>query len=303
MRYGSRWMVENEPDFIRAEYALNEVGGFSATFGGRRLYLVGTGEKGFCWMRLRARGAPGHGSTPHDRNAVVSLANAVARVASGRLSTAVRPAARAFIEAAARALGLPGGLLLRARLYEPARTPALAALSLIDPERARLFHAMLHATVSPTGLRAGEKENVIPSEAEAVLDGRFLPGTTRESLVAEVASLAGPGIEIEMIDSGMPTEFPLDSALFRTIAEALPRHDPGGEAVPWLNVAFTDATHLARLGIRCYGFYPLRLPPDLPFASLFHGHDERVPLEGYRFGFKLFYDVVRSFATGEGAAG
>jgi acetylornithine deacetylase/succinyl-diaminopimelate desuccinylase-like protein len=299
MEWGSKWVVDNEPDLIRAEYALNEVGGFSTTVGGKRLYLVGTGEKGVCWLRLRAKGEPGHGSMPHDRNAVLRLTRAVEALAAARLSSDVRPAARAFFDEVAKALGRPASLVL-AGLHSPlTREASLRALALLDREQARIFRCMLYQTCTPTGLRAGKKENVIPSEAEAIVDGRFLPGTTREGFLREVRRAVGPGIEVEELHGGDPTEVPLDAPLFATIAAKTARHDPDGRAIPWLNVGFTDATHLSRIGVKCYGFYPLRLPPDLKFATLFHGHDERVPLEGYRFGLGLFHDVVRSFATGE----
>jgi acetylornithine deacetylase/succinyl-diaminopimelate desuccinylase-like protein len=296
MRAGSRWMVENEPEKIRAEYALNEVGGFSVTLGGKRLYPVGLAEKGFAWLKLRAKGDPGHASMPHDRNAVVLLSRTIDRLAAARLEAEVRPQARAFIEAAAETAGLPQGLLLRALLAPPLRNAALAAIALIDAERGRVFRAMLEDTLTPTCLAAGAKENVIPSEATAIVDGRFLPGRTARDLRADIERLLPRGVEVETLEEGPATEVPSDSPLFRTIEERTRAHDPEGRAVPWLNVGFTDAAELSRLGVRSHGFYPLKLPPDLAFAALFHGHDERVPVEGFRFGLRLFYDVVRTFA-------
>ncbi|HVY61982.1 MAG TPA: M20/M25/M40 family metallo-hydrolase [Planctomycetota bacterium] len=301
MEWGSKWMVENQPDEIRAEFALNEVGGFSSVVGGKRLYLVGMGEKGVCWLKLRAKGDPGHGSMPHDRNAVLRLARAVAALADTRLSSDVRPSARAFFEEVAKALGKPLSFVIQGLLQPLTREASLRALAMADKEQARIFRCMLYQTCSPTCLAAGKKENVIPSAAEAVIDGRFLPGTSRDGFVREVQRAVGPDIEVEVIHSGEPTEVAIDAPIFRTIAAKTAAHDPEARAVPWLNVGFTDATHLSRIGVKCYGFYPLKLPPDLRFASLFHGHDERVPLEGYRFGLSLFHDVVRSFATGEGA--
>jgi acetylornithine deacetylase/succinyl-diaminopimelate desuccinylase-like protein len=298
MRAGSKWMVENEPERIRAEYALNEVGGFSVTLGGRRLYPVGLAEKGFCWLRLRARGEPGHGSMPRAANAIAALARAIEVAHKARLAREVRPQARAFIEAAAGAVGGSGGLMLRGLLSPLTRRAALAAIGAANPEQARVFRAMLEDTITPTGLCAGEKENVIPSEAAATLDTRFLPGRTSEEMRAAVAALLPRGVEVEVIERGEPHEVAADSPLFRTIEERTRAHDPGGRAVPWLNVGFSDSAELARLGVRCHGFFPLRLPADLAFASLFHGHDERVPVDGYRFGARLFYDVVRTFAGG-----
>ena len=298
MEWGSKWMVENEPERIKAEVALNEVGGFSTTIAGKRIYHVSTGEKGVCWMRLRARGDPGHGSMPHDRNAVVRVCEAVARIAAARFSSQVRPSARIFLEEVARTIGGPASLLVRGLLNPITREASLRALALAQPDQARIFRCMLQHTCSPTGLAAGKKENVIPSAAEAVIDGRFLPGTRMESFVAEVRAAAGPHVDVEVPHSGEPTEVPTEGPLMTRIQACTARHDALGRAVPWLNVGFTDATHLAKIGVRCYGFYPLQLPPDLRFAALFHGHDERVPVEGYKFGVRLFQDVARGYACG-----
>lgn len=299
MDWGSKWMVENEPERIKAEVALNEVGGFSTTVAGKRLYHVSTGEKGVCWMRLKAKGDPGHGSMPHDRNAVVRVAKAVVRLSETHFSQDLRPSARIFLEEVARTVGGPASLVISGLLHSLTREASLQALARLQPEQARIFRCMLQHTVSPTGLTAGKKENVIPSAAEAVIDGRFLPGTRMEAFMAEVRRAAGPDVDVELIHGGEPSEVPTEGPLMSRIQAATERHDPQGKAVPWLNVGFTDATHLSKIGVRCYGFYPLKLPPDLKFAALFHGHDERVPVDGYQFGVRLFQDIARGFAMGK----
>lgn len=189
-------------------------------------------------------------------------------------------------------------MLLRALLNRASREPALRALSRIDREQADTFRAMLHNTVTPTVLRAGERPNVVPSTAEAILDGRVLPGTTREAFLASVRRVVGHRFELEVIAWGAPTDAPADSPVMDAIRAATARLDPEAVAVPWLNVGFTDASQLARLGIKTYGYYPLRLPPGLRFASLFHGDNERVPVDGYRFGFGLFFETVLQLASG-----
>ncbi|MFC1705440.1 M20/M25/M40 family metallo-hydrolase [Planctomycetota bacterium] len=297
MQHGSRFMVENEPDKIRAEYALNEVGGFTVHLGGKRLYPIGTAEKGYCWIEVKAEGEPGHASVPRPQNAVVHLTRAIARTASGSLSYRVHEAARGFIDAAATALGGAQGLLLRGLLHPVSVGSVLRILQLAEPAKASVFRAMLHQTITPTVLAAGEKENVIPSEARAVLDGRFLPGTASADLLREVEGFLGPHVRARIISEGQPSEVPIDGPFYQLLARKLKEHDPAGIPCPWLTVGFTDASNLSRLGTRCYGFYPLKLPPDLNFASIVHGHDERVPLSGYRWGFTVFEDLVRSFVT------
>jgi acetylornithine deacetylase/succinyl-diaminopimelate desuccinylase-like protein len=299
MDHGSKWMVENEPDAIRAGWCLNEVGAFSTKIGERTLYPIGVAEKGFAWIELISRGQPGHGSMPHGDNAVIHLARALERLGRRPLGRAVHPAARAFISQAAAAAGGTQGLVLRGLLNPLTAPAALRAIRAADPEKARVLAAMLHFTVSATGLRAGEKENVIPSEARAILDGRFPPGTTADDLIARVRGELTAHIEARELSRGEPTEAPLDTPLYRLLCETVERRDPGAKAVPWLNVGFTDSANLSRLGMKCYGFFPLKLPPDLPFAALFHGHDERVPVSSLRWGLETFHEVVHRFTTGE----
>ncbi len=293
MTYGSTWMVENEPDAIRAEYALNEVGGMNVDIGDRRLYPVQVAEKGMCWMRIRARGEPGHGSVPLDESAVTRVVAAVERLRAP-LGYRLTDAARAFLVAVAEALGYPKRVAID--LLQSRATAGLA-LGLLPAEQRRHFRAMLNDTANPTGLRAGKKTNVIPSEAEATIDGRLLPGTTVEGFLAEVRRRLGPEIEVDVECRAEPTEVPLDTPLFRKIDEVVRRHDQDGRAVPWLTVGFTDGANLQRIGIRPLGFSPCRFPPDVPWGKLVHGHDERVPVEGYRFGTRMLYDVVKEWVT------
>lgn len=297
MDWGSRWMVEHQPDLIRAEFALNEVGGFSANIGQRRVYPVGVAEKGVCWLRLTAHGESGHGAVPPSRSAVASLAAAVDRLARVGLRGRATPVAREFFEQVARTAGWARAPLLRALLKRPTRELALRALGRIDGEQAATFRAMLHDTATATALRAGDRPNVVPGEALAVVDGRLLPGTSRESFVASVRGVVGPGIDVDVTAWGPATESPMDSPVMRAIRAVTAKHDRGAVVVPWLNVGFTDASQLSRLGIQTYGYYPLLLPPGLRFAGMFHGDDERVPVAGYRFGFRLFLDTVLSLAA------
>jgi acetylornithine deacetylase/succinyl-diaminopimelate desuccinylase-like protein len=156
---------------------------------------------------------------------------------------------------------------------------------------------MLHDTANSTGLRAGVKANVIPSEAEATVDGRLLPGTSVEDFLGLVRARLGPGFDIEVDDAAEPSEAPIDSPLFRKIDEVVRRHDPEGRAVPWLTIGFTDGANLARIGIRALGFTPCVLPPEIAWGKLFHGHNERVPVEGYRKGTRMLWDVVREWVA------
>ena len=273
--WGSRWLVENHASlFDGVTEAISEVGGFSATIGGRRLYLVETAEKGMAWMRLTARGTAGHGSALQHNNAVTELAEAVARIGRHEWPTRLTPSARAFLEAAADALGLE---------FTPDAVPQV--LAKLGP-LARMIGASLVNTANPTMLNAGYKVNVVPQVATASVDGRFLPGHEQEFLI-ELDSLLGPGVEREFIHRDVALETTFDGILPEAMTAALLAEDPGAKAVPYCMPAGTDGKAFSRLGIRCFGFAPLRLPADADFFGMFHGVDERVPVDALRFGVRV----------------
>ena len=295
--YGMGWLVDNYPELIRAEYALSEFGGFSVTLGARRFYFCQTAEKGLCWLRLRAQGKPGHASIPHDDNAIVHLAEAVMQLGRAKLPLHVTPTVRQFIQGIAEA---QGGAQREAFLSLLDPDLSDAALERLFPNSSLRynFYAMLHNTATPTGLRAGSKTNVIPSTAEAIVDGRTLPGQTKEGFLQEVRSVIGHEVEIEVTLSARPLEFPTDTPLFQTMRRMLRRHDPGAIVVPMLLTGATDAKHVARLGTVCYGFSPMRLPPGEDFMTRVHGHDERLAIDTLAFGVQVLFDTVREFCTG-----
>lgn len=294
---GSEWLAEHRRDLLEAEYGLTEVGGFTLHVGGKRLYPIQVAEKGIVWLKMRARGEPGHGSVPHEKNATVLLARGVRRLGKRGLLFHATPPARDFVREIARALGFPAGAVVRG-LVVPGLSGWIERV-IPDPEQARVFHALLHNTACPTGLEAGQKVNVIPSEAVAVVDGRTLPGQTEASFLEEVRSVVGSGIELEVMKSAPPLVVPQETPLFRTLKEVVEERDPGARAVPYMITGFTDAKYLARAGVKVYGFAPLKLPEGVPFTRLFHGHDERVPVEGFLWGLRTLYEVVERFCRKE----
>ncbi len=273
MRHGAHWIVTNRPDMLAGvTEAVGEVGGFSITAPDqRRLYLIQTGEKGLAWLRLRAAGTVGHGSMLNDDNAVTTLAAAMARVGEYRFPVRMTPTMAACADELAAALGVE---------FDPRDPePFLAAVG----PMARALGATLANTANPTMLTAGYKANVIPDVAEGTIDGRFLPGYEDE-LLATLDDLLGPGITREFVNHDIAVETTFDWDTITAMAAALSELDPGARAIPYLMSGGTDAKAWSTLGIRCYGFVPLRLPPDLDFPALFHGIDERVPVESVRFG-------------------
>ncbi|WP_028638306.1 M20/M25/M40 family metallo-hydrolase [Nocardioides sp. URHA0032] len=255
--------------------AVGEVGGFSATVRGRRIYLIEAAEKGMAWMRLTARGRAGHGSMINRENAVTSLASAVARIGAHEWPVRLTPAMRTLLAAVGE-------------LADEEATPENAeALVQEFGGAARMLGAVIRNTVNPTMLRAGYKVNVIPTEATAHVDGRFLPGYEDE-FFATLADLVGDDIEVEYVSHQQPWETPYDGDLVDAMTRSLLAEDPDAIVAPYLMSGGTDAKHFRKLGMRSYGFAPLRLPADLDFTALFHGVDERVPVDALEFGARVF---------------
>jgi acetylornithine deacetylase/succinyl-diaminopimelate desuccinylase-like protein len=275
-RKGAHHLVDKHPDlFADCTEAISEVGGFSVSVGGDlRLYLIQTAEKGIHWLRLRAKGRPGHGSMVHDDNAVSRLAAAVTRIGAHEFPVQVPDTVRRFLAEVSEISGVdidpddPG--------------PGLAKFGTM----ARMIGATVRNTANPTMLEAGYKANVIPSTAEATIDTRYLPGQ-EEALLAQLDELLGDGVTRETIVRDIAVETSFDGALVDEMAAALRAEDPGARPVPYLMSGGTDAKSFSLLGIRCFGFSPLLLPPDLDFMALFHGIDERVPVEGLQFGVRV----------------
>ena len=282
--YGAQWLVENRPDlFEGCTEAVGEVGGFSLTVGeDQRVYLIETAEKGIAWMRLRARGKPGHGSFLHDDNAVTKVAEAVARLGNHTFPLLLTDTVRAFLDA--DVASSPG--------WSSRRTTWRGRWRKLGP-LSRIIGATLRDTANPTMLKAGYKANVIPSTAEAVVDCRVLPGR-QEAFLREVDELLGPDVTREWVTDLPPVETTFDGPLVDAMAAALRAEDPGARTVPYMLSGGTDAKSFAELGMRCFGFAPLRLPPDLDFASLFHGVDERVPVDALQFGTRVLDRFLRS---------
>jgi acetylornithine deacetylase/succinyl-diaminopimelate desuccinylase-like protein len=231
---------------------------------------------------------------PHDDNAAAKLAAAVARIGTAPQPARVTPLVRDFLAAL--------GLGQVAELAEPDSEGAAAALQsqVADPVLRRSFDAMLRDTVTPTVLRAGNKVNVIPGTASAELDVRTLPGTDQAELLAQVQRGIGALGQVEAVLAMPAVEAPADAEIVDLMREALSRADPDATAVPMMITPGTDAKALARLGIPTYGFAPLRLAAEVPFLSLFHGNDERIPVSAIAFGLPVLYEVVHRFAAAPG---
>ncbi|MCD2168566.1 M20/M25/M40 family metallo-hydrolase [Microbacterium sp. JC 701] len=276
--WGARWLVENRPElFAGATEAISEVGGFSIPLpDDRRAYLVATAEKGVTVATLTARGAAAHGSRPTADNAVVRLARAVAAVGAHRFPVVRTATLERFLEVYGRASG------------EPLDGDDLSRLGF----SASVIDAGARNTVSPTVLTAGGKINVIPASASATLDVRVVPGQA-DALRDELAAVVGDDIEIAWSRYIPAIEAPAEGRLMDVLQHAVTAEDPDGTVVPYLLPASTDNKHLSRLGIRGYGFVPLRVPADFDVFGQFHTADECVPVEALFFGTRVTARILR----------
>lgn len=296
-------IVEKHPELLRAEYALSEFGGFSMHMAGKTFYPVQTAEKGTCWMRLRAKGRPGHASVPHADNAVIHLSRAIAKLQTAQTPMRLTQTSRGYLLALADGLG--GVLAARLRALANAGNASQREVEAMWNDRQLMesglrdeLYAITHNTLTPTGLRAGKATNVIPGEAEAVIDCRTLPGCGADVIKAEFMAALGDAadkVEIIVDSESSPLEFNPDTPMFDLIRKTITQADPGAIPMPYMLTGATDAKHVAKLGALCYGFSPMKFAAGDRFAELVHGHDERVAVESLAWGAEILREVVQTF--------
>ena len=282
--YGSRWMAEKHPEvFAGCSETISEVGGFSLTLlSGKRVYAIEASQKGIEWMKLTAEGVAGHGSMVNNANAVTRLSEAIAKIGNYTWPQRITKTSDLFFQKISEISGKP---------YDKNNLQPL--IDEVGP-MGKMIGATLCNTTNPTMLEAGYKANVIPQSASAVVDGRTLPGYEKE-LLETVKSLVGEHVKVESLVSDIPLEVEFGGPLVDAMIAAIKSEDPEGIPIPYLLSGGTDNKALAKLGIVGYGFSPLKLPPDLDFTGLFHGIDERVPVDSLQFGARtLFHFLVNA---------
>ena len=280
--FGAHSLGDNHPElFAGVTEAISEVGGFSIPLGDeRRAYLVAAAEKGVAWATLKATGTAGHGSMINHDNAVSRIAAAVTRLGTHEFPIVHTATVDALLARVHELTGL-----------EFPEDDIEGAVGKVGPV-ARIVNATLRNTANPTMLRAGYKANVIPSTAQATVDCRVLPGQ-EEHFREEVARIVGDDIEIDWVWQP-PLEYPFEGRLVDAMVAAVTAEDPQGVAIPYMLSGGTDNKAFDKLGVAGYGFSPMRLPDDLDFTSLFHGVDERIPVDALRFGVRVLDRLIRS---------
>ncbi|NHU84283.1 M20/M25/M40 family metallo-hydrolase [Kocuria sp. JC486] len=283
MEYGSKWVVENHPElFDGVTDAISEVGGYSASIGGRRAYLLQTAEKGLMWLRLHAEGTAGHGSQVNTDNPVTTLSRAMANIGEHQWPIELTKTTRQFLDAVTELTGVE---------FDP-QNPQRLLKELGSV--ARFVGATLQNTANPTMLTGGYKTNVIPGSAEAGLDVRYLP-EQRELVLSKLQELAGEKVRIEFESDQIGLEVPFSGTVVDAMVDALEVHDPEAVVLPYMLSAGTDNKSLDPLGITGYGFVPLRLPEELDFPAMFHGVDERVPVDSLEFGADVLHTLLTNY--------
>ncbi len=291
--YGAKFLVEKHAEhFENVQYALGEFGGFSTNIAGRRFYPIMIAEKQLCSLQLTITGKGGHGSMPLQGEAMALLGQVLTTLDQQQLPVHVPTATRMMVEGIAEHISAPTNILLR-QLLKPNLTNRLIKLM---GAQGNVFKPLLHNTVSPTILQGGEKINVHPSQIELQLDGRLLPDSTPDELIAELNTLLGnnKNIEIEVIHFSPGPKEP-NMGLFDTLGKLLHEADPTGTAVPLIVPGVTDARFFSRLGIQTYGFLPMILPNEVNFTNILHAANERIPAEALPFGAKLIHSALQQF--------
>ncbi|MFC8710370.1 M20/M25/M40 family metallo-hydrolase [Streptomyces sp. NPDC057197] len=289
---GSGFLAEEHPElFEGCTEGISESGAYTFHDGaGRQIYPIAAGERGTAWLKLTARGRAGHGSRVNTENAVTRLAAAITRIGAHQWPLRLTPTVRAALTELAALYGLEA---------EPASLDGADGADGVDVlldklgPAARLVEATLRNSANPTMLDAGYKVNVIPGEAVAHVDGRYLPGGEDE-FRATLDRLTGPDVDWEFHHREVAIQAPVDSPTFAAMRAAVQEFAPEGHVVPYCMAGGTDAKQFSRLGITGYGFSPLKLPAGFDYDALFHGVDERVPVEALHFGVRVLDRFLRT---------
>ena len=291
-RHGAAFLVHEHPHlFDGVRHAFGELGGFTVHVRGHRFYPIMVAEKHICRIRVTFLGQGGHGSQVHRDTAMSRAARALRRMERRHPPFRLVDATRAMLEEMMKVMGAREAMGLRMAM-NPGTTGM--AFGLMGEQVSRMLEPMFRDTVSPTIITGGKQENAVPSEVELLLDCRLLPGSTQSDIVREVMSLVGDNAEIhvERYDDGPPT---VDMTLLPYLSNLIEGADPGSKAIPFMVSGGTDAKWFHELGIDTYGFTPMRLPPNLDFMSLFHGENERIPVDALDFGSTLMYEAVNGY--------
>jgi acetylornithine deacetylase/succinyl-diaminopimelate desuccinylase-like protein len=301
---GVDFLLRTRPEKIFAEYVLNEGGGSSISTRYKRIYTINTAEKGLFWFKVRGKGTPGHGSMPDAAdNAIMRMNKVIEKVGNFQSKIQLVPTVKDFITEIAKE-----DPSIRQHLTQLLESPEnssafLDELGKTAPAIADEIRPRLRMTITPTIVSGGTKENVIPSECEAVFDCRVLPGQSTSEAKALVNNLLkGVGLDklaFEDIQVQEPSESSADTPLYKVMKNVLQEFEPNCGVAPSLMAGGTDSRFFRRMGSVCYGFHPLQSETKFGEKATRreHGIDERISIENLIFGTSVLYETVKRFMT------
>jgi len=300
---GAGWLVRNYPEKIQANYVINEGGGLAIPSNGKNIYTIQTAEKGIYWFKVKAKGRPGHGSVPGTAdNAILRMNKIVEKLGNYRAKMTVVPPARRFLTEVAKENKMVQQAITLLLQNPDMGDQILDTLAQKDKAMAEEIRAKLRMTIAPTIIHGGVKENIIPSECEAVFDCRILPGQTPADAMNEIKGLLKDigleKLEFETIQANEPSESLANTPLYEQIVTVLKEFEPNSSVAPILLTGGTDSRFFRETGSICYGFQPMRA--DMPYGEILksiHGIDERISIENLVFGTSVLYNVVERFIT------
>jgi acetylornithine deacetylase/succinyl-diaminopimelate desuccinylase-like protein len=298
---GAGWLVRNHPEKVQTDYVINEGGGLAIPVNGKNIFSIQTAEKGILWFKVKAKGRPGHGSVPGAAdNAILRMNKVVEKLGNYRSKIFIVPTVKQFLSEIAKedkAVQQALPLLLQ---NPDVGDQILDALAQKDKDMAEEFRAMLRMTIAPTVIHGGVKENIIPSECEAIFDCRVLPGQTPTEAMNKIKDLLKDvnleKLDFEIIQANEPSESPVNTPLYQQIVTVLKDFEPNGSVAPILLTGGTDSRFFRKKGSACYGFQPMRA--DMPYGEILktiHGVDERISIENLVFGTSILYSVIERF--------
>jgi acetylornithine deacetylase/succinyl-diaminopimelate desuccinylase-like protein len=301
---GVGWLCQKHFEKIKAGFGINEGGGYGYPLRGRELFVCQTAEKAVCWLRLTARGQPGHGAMPPDDSAMNRMIAALTALLNQKEPLRVADSIRALSDKVGREFGKRAGLAFRIILRESIMKRVLPRVA--RPEQQRIVEAMLHNTLAITSIKGGDKINVIPSGVEATLDCRLIPGYPAEAMRARVQETVDPfNVNVEIVGSSKGSEMGVDSELYRAIEDVLKNLRPDAVMIPYLMPGGTDGRYLVERGMKVYGFIPVVLKdemrtPGVPggeVLSRVHGVNERISIKNLEFATRFVYELLVRFCS------
>ena len=296
--FGLGYLIDNHFEKIASKYVINEGGGIGIPIKGKTFYILQTAEKGICWLRIKTFGSTGHASIPTDDNSVLYLSRIIDALSKKKEKIRITNTTEKMLKEVCSNLNIPFFLLklsLNSFIFR-------ILLKKIKRKRLKeLAIAMLTNTLTPTVLKAGIKTNVIPSEAEAEIDCRILPGVKSDDIIENLKTyLKEFKFEINTIDTSLATESPYDTPLYSAIYQSLKNIDKNAVLLPFMQTGATDSRFLRKKDIICYGFSPYKLEGNYDdFLSMIHGHNEKISLENLLFGIRVLFDIVLRFCTND----